>query len=53
MMSPNPKTMDGERLAVAAFELMESNSITQIVITGDGQYRGIVHLHDILKEGIF
>ena len=53
MMSTNPKTMDSDRLAVAALELMESNSITQIIITEGGSYAGIVHLHDILKEGIF
>ena len=53
MMSTNPKTMDADRLAVAALEFMESNSITQIIITEGGSYAGIVHLHDILKEGIF
>ena len=36
-----------------AFELMERNSISQVLVTREGAYVGIVHLHDILKEGIF
>lgn len=53
MMTPEPKTMEADSLAVAAFELMESHSITQIIVMEEGMYKGIVHLHDILKEGIF
>lgn len=53
IMSSNPKTMAHDELAVEAYHVMESNSITQIVVTEDGNYKGIVHLHDILREGIF
>jgi arabinose-5-phosphate isomerase len=31
---------------------MENNSITQLVVTDNGEYKGVLHLHDILKEGI-
>ena len=53
IMNATPKTLDHHALAVKAFEVMESHNITQIIVTEDGNYKGIVHLHDILKEGIF
>ena len=52
IMSKHPKTMDEEELAVEALLLLESNSISQVIVTHDGKYRGIVHLHDLLREGI-
>jgi arabinose-5-phosphate isomerase len=53
IMSRHPKTLDAGELAVDAFHMMEQNSITQIVVLKEGKYVGIVHLHDILREGIF
>lgn len=53
IMGKHPKTIDAEELAVNGFHVMESNQITQLIVTSDGNYLGIVHLHDILKEGIF
>lgn len=52
IMSINPKTIGKKELAVTAFNLMEDNSITQLAVTEDGKYQGMLHLHDILKEGI-
>lgn len=52
IMSPSPKTIPPQTLAIEAFNLMEANSITQLLVEEDGKYLGIVHLHDILKEGI-
>lgn len=52
IMSTSPKTMDEEELAVEALLLLESNSISQVIVTHRGKYRGIVHLHDLLREGI-
>lgn len=52
IMSENPKEISKEELAVNAFQLMEQNSITQLMVTKDKKYLGLVHLHDILKEGI-
>jgi arabinose-5-phosphate isomerase len=53
VMSENPKTIDGEELAAKALNLMESFSITSLVITnGKREPVGIVHLHDILKAGV-
>jgi arabinose-5-phosphate isomerase len=53
IMNPEPKFLDVAELAVNGFHMMESKQITQIIVTKNGQYEGIVHLHDILKEGIF
>ncbi|MDX9695945.1 MAG: KpsF/GutQ family sugar-phosphate isomerase [Bacteroidales bacterium] len=52
IMSINPKTIDKDELAINAFQLMENNHITQLIVTSKKKYIGIVHIHDILKEGI-
>ncbi|OFX70756.1 MAG: D-arabinose 5-phosphate isomerase [Bacteroidetes bacterium GWE2_29_8] len=53
IMSLNPKKLVEETLAVDALLLMKKYSITQIIIVDkEEKYKGIVHLHDILKEGI-
>lgn len=53
IMSASPKVISEEELAYDAFRLMEKNSITQLVVTGEGStYKGMVHLHDILREGV-
>jgi len=54
IMSVNPTRCNADELAINAFKLMESKSISQIVVEDqDQRFLGIVHLHDILKEGIF
>lgn len=53
IMGHSPMTIDGDSLAVEGFHVMESRSITQLIVTDQGGYAGVVHLHDILKEGIF
>lgn len=53
IVSNNPKTIEGNELAIKGFELMESNSISQLIVIEEGKYIGIVHLHDIIKEGIY
>lgn len=52
LMTKNPKTIDIQTKVEDALNLMESFAITQLVVTKNGQYAGIIHLHDILKEGI-
>lgn len=52
IMSLHPKTIERSELAANALHLMRQNSISQLVVTADGQYAGIIHLQDILKEGI-
>lgn len=53
IMSVHPKTISEDELAYHAFMLMEKNSITQLVVIGENHvYKGMVHLHDILREGV-
>ena len=53
IMTSNPKTIEEEALVVDALHKMRENSITQLPVVHNGKYLGIIHLHDILKEGIF
>ena len=52
IMTKTPKTVSSKDMAIAAFEVMETNSITQLAVTDKGKYKGMLHLHDLLKEGI-
>lgn len=52
IMSVNPKRVKAETMAVDALELMETNEITQLLVEDNGNYAGVVHLHDLIKEGI-
>lgn len=52
IMTRNPKTIEAGSLVVVALNLMRSNNITQLPVLDSGQYVGVIHLHDILKEGI-
>ncbi len=52
IMNPNPKTTDETTMAVDALHLMKDHNISQLIITGDGRYVGMIHLHDLVKEGI-
>jgi len=53
IMSKNPKTIQINEMAITALETMENNNITQILVEDNTKYVGVVHLHDLLKEGIF
>ena len=52
LMSKNPKLIDENQLAFFALSLMRENNITQLIVTKNGIYNGVIHLHDILKEKI-
>jgi arabinose-5-phosphate isomerase len=52
IMSINPKTIDASSLAVGALDLMRKNNITQLLVHDDGRYAGVIHLHDLIKEGL-
>jgi arabinose-5-phosphate isomerase len=52
MMSSNPKTIEADVLAVEALQMMRELSITQLVVLEGGKYVGMIHLHDLLKEGL-
>ena len=52
IMSPQPKTIAANALAATALEIMRSHDISQLIVTKNGDYEGIVHLHDLIREGI-
>lgn len=52
IMGHKPKVIEANELAAKAFNLMEQNSITQLVVVENNKYVGMIHIHDILKEGI-
>jgi arabinose-5-phosphate isomerase len=52
IMTTNPKTIGPEILAINALNLMRKNNITQLLVVDKDKYLGMLHLHDILKEGI-
>lgn len=53
IMTQAPKTIEKNELAVNALAIMEKNNITQLLVIDNGKYFGMIHLHDLLKEGIF
>ena len=53
IMGKNPKTIQADEMAIKALETMENNNITQILVEDNNTYVGVVHLHDLLKEGLF
>ena len=52
IMSTSPKTIESSELAVNALDLMRKNHITQLIVTTNKEYTGIIHLHDLVREGI-
>ena len=52
IMSANPKRIETEAMAIDALEVMETNEISQLLVEENGTYAGVVHLHDLIKEGI-
>ncbi|MFI8604395.1 SIS domain-containing protein [Cellulophaga baltica] len=52
IMSANPKTIENDSLAVKALELMQAKNISQLIAIENGTYKGIVHIHNLINEGI-
>lgn len=52
IMTSNPKTIASDTLAVEALELMQDIGISQLLVVKDGVYIGVIHLHNLIKEGI-
>lgn len=50
--TPHPKSIEDNELAVQALELMRNHDITQLIVTHQGEYSGMVHLHDLVREGL-
>jgi arabinose-5-phosphate isomerase len=52
IMGEAPKTIDNQALAIEAKNMLEHFGISQLIATEKGSYKGIVHLHNLIKEGI-
>ena len=52
IMGIHPKTIEGDSLAVDALDRMRKNNITQLIVIEDNHYAGVIHLHDLIREGI-
>jgi arabinose-5-phosphate isomerase len=52
IMSTKPKTIEIDTLAVQALELMKQNNISQLLVVHNNAYIGILHVHDLMREGI-
>jgi len=52
IMNPNPRSVDGDEPAVRLVSIMQDLKISQIVVTDAGKYLGMVHIHDLNREGL-
>lgn len=52
ILSGNPKTIEPSLLAVEALDVLRNNDISQLVVAENGKYLGILHIHDLVREGI-
>ena len=52
IMTKSPKTIAADALAVEALDILRQYDITQLVVTGKSKYLGIIHLHDLIREGL-
>lgn len=53
VMTHTPKCIAPQTLAVEALDMMRKKQITNLFVVENGTYLGVVHIHDIIKEGIF
>ena len=52
IMTKNPKIINSTTMVADALNILEDFAITQLIVVDNGDYKGVLHLHDILKEGI-
>ena len=53
ILTPNPKTIVKDQLAVDALQVLRTFDINQLIVTTQsGEYAGMIHIHDLLREGI-
>lgn len=52
IMGISPKTVNQEALAVHALDIMRKNNITQLLVAEEKNYVGVIHLHDLIREGL-
>jgi arabinose-5-phosphate isomerase len=52
IMTKNPKMIQSSTMVTDALNILEDFAITQLIVVDNDEYKGVLHLHDILKEGI-
>ena len=52
ILHKQPITISSNTLAIEAFDLMKAHDISQLIVADEGQYKGMIHIHDLMKEGI-
>jgi arabinose-5-phosphate isomerase len=52
IMTINPKTIASSEMAINALDIMRKNAITQLLVVDGDAYAGVIHLHDLVKEGL-
>jgi arabinose-5-phosphate isomerase len=52
IMTVNPKSIGPGEMAVGALDMLRKNEISQLVVIEDRKYLGIIHLHDLIREGL-
>ena len=52
IMTQNPQIIEADTLAVKALELIQQKNISQVLVSDKGQYAGVVHIHNLINEGI-
>lgn len=52
IMTTNPQTIEPDMLAVEALDMLRKKEISQLVVVEKGKYMGIIHIHDLVKEGL-
>ena len=51
-MNPEPKTIQKDELAVNARDIMRKNQVSQVIVMDGDEYLGMVHIHDLNREGL-
>jgi len=52
ILTLNPKTIGADNLAVEALEILRNNNISALLVAQNNEYLGVLHLHDLVREGI-
>ena len=52
IMTKNPKTIEPSEMAINALDMMRQNEIVHLAVIENKKYLGIIHLHDLVKEGL-
>ncbi len=52
IMSPNPRTVQEGEMAVNALSIIQNNNISQVIVCNKNKYLGMIHFHDLMREGI-